>query len=148
MNMNFLEIFLSLLVIISLSKAEEQPEAEHEGLKIETTKKAEQCPRKAKNDDQVSVHYTGYLTNGKEFDSSRKRNQPFVITLGHGMVIPGWEKGLQGMCAGEQRKLTIPPELGTYCKHRGAFHVIATPENTPTKSDFTPKETIDLLFYN
>lgn len=103
-------LILILIVSNEFVRADEEKQ-ETEGLKIETTKPVEDCPRKAKNDDQVSVHYTGYLTSGKEFDSSRKRNQPFVIILGRGMVIPGWEKGLQGMCVGEQRKLVIPPEL-------------------------------------
>eukprot|EP00794_Sanderia_malayensis_P016676 gene16676-18368_t len=104
-------VFILVILSSSYSLIEAEDVEDTEGLKIEITKKAETCPRMAKDDDKVSVHYTGYLTNGKEFDSSRKRNEPFVITLGHGMVIPGWEKGLQGMCVGEQRKLTIPPEL-------------------------------------
>ncbi len=105
---------LFLFAILSREIAFCEEEEKTEGLKYEITKKVEDkdCPRKAKNEDQVSVHYTGYLTSGKEFDSSRTRNQPFVIVLGRGMVIPGWEKGLQGMCVGEQRKLTIAPELG------------------------------------
>jgi len=58
------------------------------------------------------VHYTGKLLSGKEFDSSRNRGVPFDLTLGRGQVIKGWDEGLIGMCVGEQRTLTIPPDMG------------------------------------
>ena len=60
----------------------------------------------------VSVHYTGWLTNGTKFDSSKDRGQPFEFPLGGGRVIRGWDEGVQGMKVGGVRKLTIPPELG------------------------------------
>ncbi|HZX93770.1 MAG TPA: FKBP-type peptidyl-prolyl cis-trans isomerase [Myxococcales bacterium] len=60
----------------------------------------------------VSVHYTGWLTDGKKFDSSKDRGQPFQFPLGRGQVIQGWDQGVQGMKVGGKRKLTIPPELG------------------------------------
>lgn len=59
----------------------------------------------------VSVHYTGRLTNGTKFDSSYDRGQPLDFRLGSGMVIKGWDLGVEGMKVGGKRKLTIPPEL-------------------------------------
>lgn len=59
----------------------------------------------------VSVHYTGTLENGTKFDSSLDRNQPIEFPLGQGMVIPGWEEGIEGMKVGEKRKLIIPYNL-------------------------------------
>lgn len=61
---------------------------------------------------EVSVHYTGWLTDGTKFDSSLDRNEPFTFSPGAGMVIPGWEKGVIGMKVGGKRELVIPPELG------------------------------------
>ena len=70
----------------------------------------------------VTVHYTGWLTSGSKFDSSKDRNDPFKFDLGAGMVIGGWDEGVQGMQVGGKRVLVIPPQLGYGA--RGAGGVI------------------------
>lgn len=66
---------------------------------------------KAKSGDTVRVHYTGRLKDGKKFDSSKDRDQPFEFELGAGKVIKGWDEGVAGMKVGGKRKLIIPADL-------------------------------------
>lgn len=79
------------------------------GLSYETL--AEGTGEPVKSGQTAVVHYTGTLTDGQKFDSSRDRNQPFPVRLGTGSVIQGWEQGIPGMKVGERRKLTIPSDL-------------------------------------
>lgn len=90
------------------------------GLKIEELREGDGDI--AESGQTVSVHYTGWLTDGTQFDSSKDRGQPFSFNLGAGMVIKGWDEGVAGMKVGGARKLTIPSHLGY--GSRGAGGVI------------------------
>jgi len=79
------------------------------GLVIQEIK--EGSGQKARLENFVTVHYSGWFTDGKLFDSSIPRNKPFTIKLGAKQVIAGWEEGIQGMKVGGKRRLTIPPDL-------------------------------------
>ncbi len=68
--------------------------------------------QEAKEGSHVRVHYTGWLTTGKKFDSSVDAGKPFDFTIGNGEVIKGWEEGVAGMKVGGKRQLRIPPNLG------------------------------------
>ena len=91
------------------ASASNAPRTTSSGLIIETL--AAGSGPAAKSGDKVSVHYTGWLTNGTKFDSSRDRNEPFKFRLGAGQVIPGWDEGVAGMQAGGKRRLTVPAHL-------------------------------------
>jgi peptidylprolyl isomerase len=80
--------------------------------KLEVKELEEGSGAEAKSGDEVTVQYVGVnYQNGKEFDSSWSRNEPFSFTLGAGEVIPGWDQGVAGMKVGSRRELIIPPEL-------------------------------------
>lgn len=81
-------------------------------LQIGILRKSPDCSLRAKKDDAIDMHYEGRLADGEVFDSSYKRGDPLNLRLGVGMVIPGWDKGVLGMCLGEKRRLRIPPQLG------------------------------------
>ena len=79
------------------------------GMKVETiTSGAGPSPRRG---DTVTVHYTGWLTDGTKFDSSVDRDEPFAFVLGTGQVIQGWDEGVATIRVGDKARLTIPPEL-------------------------------------
>jgi FKBP-type peptidyl-prolyl cis-trans isomerase FkpA len=86
-----------------------EPTTDATGLEITDIKAGQGA--EAVDGSQVTVHYTGTLTNGTTFDSSVSRNEPFVFELGKGHVIKGWEQGVKGMKVGGKRKLVIPPAL-------------------------------------
>ena len=81
-------------------------------LQIGVKKKIEGCTTRSRTGDRLSMHYTGTLEDGTEFDSSIPRKQTFDFTLGAGQVIKGWDQGLLNMCEGEKRKLVVPSDLG------------------------------------
>jgi len=79
---------------------------------LETKELEEGSGAEAKAGNEVTVQYVGVdYKNGKEFDSSWSRNEPFSFKLGAGEVIPGWDQGVEGMKVGGRRELIIPPEL-------------------------------------
>ncbi|KAG6336615.1 hypothetical protein ID866_2454 [Astraeus odoratus] len=106
--MQVLKLWSSLLVLITLAFAAEQPR----DLLTEITHLPEKCIDKARSGDLVSVHYTGTLfSTGEKFDSSHDRGTPLRFKLGIGQVIKGWDDGLQGICLNEKRTITIPSQL-------------------------------------
>merc|ERR1740128_1428960 len=81
------------------------------GLRIEFLHTPIGCTRQVVDGDLVSVHYTGFLTDGSKFDSSLDRNRPLDFVVGKGQVIKGWDEGVLNACNGEKRRLVIPPSL-------------------------------------
>ncbi len=79
------------------------------GLKYKVTEQGK--GRKVEVGDKVTAHYTGRLTNGVKFDSSKDRNQPFSFTVGAGMVIRGWDEGFALLNIGDKAVFTIPPAI-------------------------------------
>jgi FKBP-type peptidyl-prolyl cis-trans isomerase FkpA len=92
------------------SKTTGAPTVTKSGLKYWDLKKG--TGAEAKPGQSVTVHYTGWLTSGKKFDSSVDHNAPFTFNLGKGEVIKGWDEGVTGMKVGGKRQLQIPPTLG------------------------------------
>ena len=80
------------------------------GVELETITEAPEEAEMPKKDQKIKVHYTGTLTNGAKFDSSRDKNEPFQFTLGIGQVIEGWDEGISQMKVGQRAKLTITPD--------------------------------------
>ncbi len=118
---------LSALMLVAAACDEDEPSASEgdvvttpSGLQYEDIKVGDGAQPQA--GQTVIVHYTGTLTDGTKFDSSRDRGEPFDFQLGVGQVIKGWDEGLSTMKVGGRRKLTIPPELGYGA--RGAGGVI------------------------
>ena len=91
-------------------------------LKVEILAEGAGDAQRPKPGDRVVVHYTGWLTDGKKFDSSVDRGDPLEFSLGAGRVIKGWDEGVAGMKVGGKRQLHIPPQLGY--GDRGAGGVI------------------------
>ncbi len=129
MNTRFLSLFIALVITMASGHAQSNesptkvtgnPTSTSSGLQywnIVTGTGATATAGK-----MVKVHYTGWLTTGKKFDSSVDRGQPFAFSLGAGQVIKGWDEGVQGMKVGGKRQLRIPPALGY--GDRGAGGVI------------------------
>lgn len=120
---------LVLGLLAGFTGADEKKEEKKPAEKIVTTDSGlkyvelkEGTGERARAGDTVGVHYTGWLKDGKKFDSSLDRGMQFSFKLGANMVIKGWDEGVAGMRVGGKRKLIIPPELG-YGK-RGAGGVI------------------------
>lgn len=81
----------------------------NQGIQIESLQVG--TGRAPKKGEAVTVHYTGWFTDGKKFDSSVDRKEPFTFVLGAGQVIAGWDQGVATMKIGDKVKLTLPPEL-------------------------------------
>ena len=102
----------TILTLAAIVAVIAEPETKDSGLKVEYVSKPDSCDRVARNGDMLEMHYTGTLEDGKKFDSSYDRSEPFKFQIGVGQVIKGWEEGVLGMCIGEKRRLIVPPELG------------------------------------
>merc|ERR1711971_2122 len=110
LNTFTMKVFLAVVAVVATVLAD--PEVKDSGLKVEYVSKPNTCDKVARNGDMLTMHYTGTLEDGKKFDSSYDRSEPFKFQIGVGQVIKGWEEGVLGMCIGEKRRLIVPPELG------------------------------------
>ena len=95
-----------------------------DNIRIGVKFRPQRCKERTQKGDYLAVHYNGtFFSNGKEFDSSILREEPFVFQLGMGQTILGWERGLQNMCVNERRRLVVPAgmaygETGGYGSER------------------------------
>jgi len=107
-------LVISVVVLLEclISRAEANKDKQKLQIGIKKRVDAENCKIKSRKGDVLSMHYTGKLESGEEFDSSIPRGTPFKFTLGTGQVIKGWDQGLLNMCEGEKRKLVIPSDMG------------------------------------
>ena len=130
--MSFILNVISLFFLVTISLSYKIVPSKS-GLNIEKTTVIEGgCEVGARNGTLVVLHYNGMFPNGTKFDSSYDRKEPLKLILNEcpSTLIPGWIEGLQGMCAGEERKLIIPPNLGYGEQGRGVI-----PPNTTLHYD-------------
>jgi FKBP-type peptidyl-prolyl cis-trans isomerase len=112
--LKFTPFLLAILLLVPFARAQDGPDdgttTTDSGLKIRIVSPGTEGTR-PKAGDRVVVHYTGRLTDGKKFDSSVDRGEPFTFVLGRGEVIPGWDEGIALMNIGAKARLTVPPDL-------------------------------------
>jgi len=109
MQISGLSFLLVQLMVMFVAEADTGKKLQ---IGIKKRVESDKCKIKSRKGDVLHMHYAGRLEDGTEFDSSLKRSEPFVFTLGTGQVIKGWDQGLLNMCEGEKRKLVIPSDMG------------------------------------
>ncbi|MFN4123010.1 MAG: FKBP-type peptidyl-prolyl cis-trans isomerase [Flavobacteriales bacterium] len=140
-------LFLSLPILATAQKGSKSSLKLNEeyttesGLKIKLTKQGKGLP--VQKGDRVKVHYTGTLVDGKKFDSSKDRNEPFQFIIGLKQVIAGWDEGIALLRVGDEATLTIPPELGYGNRRTGNIppgaYLIFDVELLDVEKDVMPK---------